>query len=104
MIRRFSSPQIIIVHRWQIIMYETHGMNHLERHCRGHGSLLRPPEHFACCNAQHGAYAFPSRHEGVGHRFADLIGLWDAGLDGCLKRLFDGTFFGEQVFVEAEGG
>ena len=63
MIGWFSSPQIIIVHRWQIIMNETHGMNHLERHRRGHGSLLRPPKHFASRNAQHGTYALPPRHE-----------------------------------------
>jgi hypothetical protein len=35
-----STPEVIIVHCWQVVMYEGHGVHHLNSTRSGHGLLI----------------------------------------------------------------
>ena len=102
MIRGLPPPQVIIIHRRQVVVDQAHRVDHLERHGRRHRGLLRPAEHLARREAQHGADALPPRHEGVRHRLAYLVGLGDLRLDRRLERGLDGPLLREEVAVEVE--
>jgi hypothetical protein len=75
MIGRFSTAEIVIVHRWKIIVNETHGVDHLQSNCCWHRLFLGSTKHLASSQAKDGADALASGHEGIKHRLTNLLRL-----------------------------
>jgi hypothetical protein len=64
MIGGLSPPQVIIVHAWQVVMNEAHGVNHFQCDRGRHGLFLTVlwRKHFRRGNAQDGPNAFATGH------------------------------------------
>ena len=99
MVGRLAPPQIVVVHAGQVIMNQTHGVDHLQRNGGGHGLLLSPAKHFRGGQTQDGADALPPGHEAIQHGFADFFGLRADGNDGGLEGRLDHRLLGEEVGV-----
>ena len=104
MVGRLAPPQIVVVHAGQIVMDETHGVDHLKCHGGGHALLLGAAEHFRGGQTQHRADPLPAGHEAVEHGFADFFGLRTDGHDGGLEGRLDRCLLGHEVGVEIERG
>ena len=104
MVGGLASSQIIIVHAGQIVVDQTHGMDHLQSNRGRHGLLLGTAKHFRGGQTQHGTDALSTGHEGIEHGFADLFGLRTDGNDRGLESILDGTLFASEVGIEVERG
>ena len=64
MIGWFSPSEIIIVHTGQIVVDETHGVDHFDRDGSRHGlhEILVGFEHLTSGETEHGSDALSSRH------------------------------------------
>ena len=106
MIGRLPPTQIIIIHGGQIIMNQTHGVDHFQSDSRWHGGFVAAilGEHFAGRQTQDGSDALSTGHERVLHGLNDLFGFGFIRNQGFIESLFDvGESVGE-VGVEVELG
>mmetsp|Transcript_25528 Transcript_25528/g.43583 ORF Transcript_25528/g.43583 Transcript_25528/m.43583 type:complete len:295 (-) Transcript_25528:97-981(-) len=94
MVGRLASSQVVVVHGGEIVVNQTHGVDHLECDCRGHGHFLGTADHFAGGYAEDRADALSAGHERVAHGFANFVGLGNTRFDGCLEGCLDGTLLG----------
>jgi hypothetical protein len=83
--RWFTSSQIVIIHTGQIVMNQTHGVNHFQSHGGWHGDCRIVRKHFRGGQTQNGSNALATRHQTVLHGFHNL---------GSLR------FFANQTFIE----
>ena len=108
MTRWFSTTQIIIIHRRQIIMNQTHGVNHFDRDGGRHGTICLVTKHVASGQTQNGTNTLATRHEGVLHGFDNLVRLGFGRDERFIEGLLDqGQSFGKvalQIKLRLGGG
>lgn len=102
MIGWFSAAEVVVVHRWKIIVNETHSVDHLQCNCSWHGLFLGSTKHLASSQAKDGADSLASGHKGIKHRLANLLRLRLGRNDRRLEGSFNRSFLREEVLIQVE--
>jgi hypothetical protein len=103
MTRWFPPTQIIIVHGRQIVVNETHGMNHFQRNSGRHGRLIGSGKHLAGGQTEDGSNALATRHQTVLHGFANLFRFGLIRNDRGIQGRFNGREFALNVNIQVKG-
>ena len=98
MTRWFSTTQIIIIHTGQIIMNQTHGMDHFDGHGGRHGPIGLVAKHVTGGQTENGANTLATGHERILHGLHNLVCLGFGRNQRFIERLFyQGQSFGKVI-------
>lgn len=101
----FPSTQTIIVHGGQVIVYQTHGMDHLHGHGGRHGSqFVIGAEHVGGGQTKNGTNTFSTRHEGILHGFDNEVRFGFGADQGFVQGLFYHGQLGLEVGLQVKVG
>mmetsp|Transcript_34370 Transcript_34370/g.97637 ORF Transcript_34370/g.97637 Transcript_34370/m.97637 type:complete len:234 (+) Transcript_34370:1343-2044(+) len=104
MICGFSTSQVVVIHAGQVVMNQTHGVDHFQGHRRRHGNRLVSAKHFAGRQAKDGADSLSTCHERISHRFRNQICLRLRADHRVLESLGNGRLLGHDVLSKIEFG
>lgn len=108
MVGRLAPSQIIIVHGWQIVVNQGHGMDHFQgnRSRQSHFlcGLFGGSKHFGCGQTQDRSDALATGHEGIAHGLADQVRVGRVDrFDGFFEHFVNGRLFAHDVFTQIKG-
>jgi hypothetical protein len=87
----FSAPQVIVVHRRQIIMHQRVGMQHFHRSGDSDGTGFIHPEQRSAFHHQEGAQPLAAAQRGIAHRLGQpAFGAFDGRQQDIERLLHDG--------------
>ena len=69
-----AAAQIVVVHGGQIVMDQRHGVNHLQRHRRGHRQFAVAAGQLTGRQAEDRPQALAARQQRIAHRLAQALG------------------------------
>mmetsp|Transcript_31563 Transcript_31563/g.77813 ORF Transcript_31563/g.77813 Transcript_31563/m.77813 type:complete len:325 (+) Transcript_31563:442-1416(+) len=103
-VRRLAAPEVVVVHRRQVVVDQAHRVDHLERDRRWLRGLDRAAEHLGGGEAEHRAHALAARHQRVLHRLDDQLILLARCRERRVQRRLGDQPLLLHVSLEVEGG